>query len=230
MGTSVKAFTFCQIRRLIIFFSYFYQNYFAMRKIIFYLFIAVVFISSCARPYRKINMSAIPFKDFREETKISYSIRQGVLFNMKDIFFARREQKKNMSLMAFKIVNKTDLPININDLQFSCGATTPISTIPISDFYNAVKQKSGLYWLYSVGVVVYPRPPKGSNKYIPLPFGLPMAAANFAIAYKANKKMQQDFQMLDLTNKVIQPHDSIQGILTFKNVANCGDIFVNVKE
>jgi hypothetical protein len=60
--------------------------------------------------------------------------------------------------------------------------------------------------------------------------GLPVAAANFAIAYKSNKKMLQDFQLLDLTNKVIQPHDSIQGILTFKNIANCGDIFINIKE
>lgn len=56
------------------------------------------------------------------------------------------------------------------------------------EYYNTIKQKSGLYWLYSVGVVVYPRPPKGSGKFIPLPFGLPVAAANYAIAYKANKK------------------------------------------
>ncbi len=230
MGNAFEGLSFCQIRRLISFFFLFLHKSFAMQKTIFYLFIAVVFISSCARPYRKINMSAIPFKEFREETKISYSVRQGVLFNMKDYFFARREQKKNMSLMAFKIVNKTDLPLNINDLQFSCGAVIPISTIPVADFYNAIKQKAALYWLYSVGVVVYPRPPKEDKKFIPLPFGLPMAAANFAIAYKSNKKMQHDFQLLDLTNKVIQPHDSIQGILTFKNVANCGDIFVTVKE
>lgn len=201
-----------------------------MRTSTFYLLIAIIFIAGCARPYRAINMSAIPFKDYREDNKINYSVRQGVLYNMKDYFFARREQKKDVSLMAFKIVNKTALPININDLQFSCGATIPLSTIKIEDFYNAIKQKSGLYWLYSAGVVVYPRPPKGSNKYIPLPFGLPVAAANFAIAYKANKKMQHDFQLLDLANKVIQPYDSIQGILTFRNTANCGDIFISVKE
>jgi hypothetical protein len=135
-----------------------------------------------------------------------------------------------MSLIALKIVNKSDLPVNINDLQFTCGAVLPVTTIKVTDYFDAIKQKAGLYWLYSAGVVVYPRPPKGSKKFIPLPFGLPVAAANFAIAYKSNKKMLQDFQLLDLTNKVIQPHDSIQGILTFKNIANCGDIFINVKE
>ena len=149
---------------------------------------------------------------------------------MKNYFFARREQKNDMSLIALKIVNKSDLPVNINDLQFTCGAVLPVTTIKVTDYFDAIKQKPGLYWLYSAGVVVYPRPPRGSKKFIPLPFGLPVAAANFAIAYKSNKKMLQDFQLLDLTNKVIQPHDSIQGILTFKNIANCGDIFINIKE
>ena len=97
-----------------------------MRTSTLYLFIAIILISGCARPYRKISMSSIPFINYREESKISYAVRQGVLYNMKDYFFARRENKKNVSLVAFKIVNKTDLPLNINDLQFTCGATVPI--------------------------------------------------------------------------------------------------------
>lgn len=201
-----------------------------MRIKAIYIFLVVVFISSCARPYRKINMASVPFKDFREENKISYSVRQGVMYNMKDFFYAKKEQKKNVSLMAFKIVNKSELPININDLQFSCGATVPIAPIKVEEYYNTVKQKAALYWLYSPGVVVYPRPPKGSKKFIPLPFGLPIAAVNYGIAFKANKKLMHDIQMLDLTNKVIQPNDSIQGIMTFKNVANCGEIFITVRE
>ena len=201
-----------------------------MRTSTLFIFIAIILISGCARPYRKINMSAIPFKEYRQENTIDYSVRQGVLYNMKNYFFARREQKNDMSLIALKIVNKSDLPVNINDLQFTCGAVLPVTTIKVTDYFDAIKQKPGLYWLYSAGVVVYPRPPRGSKKFIPLPFGLPVAAANFAIAYKSNKKMLQDFQLLDLTNKVIQPHDSIQGILTFKNIANCGDIFINIKD
>ncbi|HNY56152.1 MAG: hypothetical protein IPP60_01995 [Sphingobacteriales bacterium] len=210
-----------------------------MRTSTLYLFIAIILISGCARPYRKISMSSIPFINYREESKISYAVRQGVLYNMKDYFFARRENKKNVSLVAFKIVNKTDLPLNINDLQFTCGATVPISTIPVIDFYNTIKQKPGAYWAYSALGVVYPKPTNKSESktlvkdgklYIPLPFGVFVGAANFGFAYSANKKMLQDFQLLDLSNRVIQPHDSIQGILTFKNVANCGDIFVTVKE
>ena len=200
-----------------------------MRSAILY-FIAIVLACSCARPYHRIKMSQIPFKEYRVENKISYSVRQGVLYNMKDFFFAKRELNAQMSLMAFKIANTSDLPLRISDLQFSCGAAVPVFPMKMTEFYDKIKQKPGLYWLYSIGVVVYPRPPKGSHKYIPLPFGLPVAATNFAIAYRANKKMKLDFDLLDLTNKVIQPGDSIQGILPFKNVANCADIFISVKE
>ncbi|MBK9328312.1 MAG: hypothetical protein IPM95_03140 [Sphingobacteriales bacterium] len=194
------------------------------------LFAAIILISSCARPYRRINMSSIPFINFREQNTISYSIRQGVMYNMRNYFFARREQKQDLSLIALKIVNKSELPINIRDLQYSCGATVPIAPVSMDEYNRAIKQKSGLYWLYSLGVVVYPKPPRESKKFIPLPFGIPVAAANFAIAYTANKKMEKDLRQLDLSNKVIQPGDSIQGVLPFKNVANCADIFISVRE
>jgi hypothetical protein len=217
----------------------------------FLLFItAILIISSCARPYRKLYMSAIPFKENREENKISYSVRQGLMYNTRNIFYARKEQKKDVSLMAFKIINKSELPININDLQFSCGATVTILPILKEDYYNAVKQKAALYWLYSAGFIVYPKPAvyknasdeqinkpdnpkkfiKNGKQFIPIPFGVVMAAANYGLAYRANKKLKTDLENLDLTNKIIQPGDSIFGILPFKSVANCGDIFITVKE
>ena len=120
--------------------------------------ILILLVSSCARPYRKINMSAVPFNEFRSDQNISYSIRQGVLYNMRNFFFARREMKKNLSLVALKIVNNSDTAININDLKFTCGALLPIQQMEVKDYFNAVKQKPALYWLYSLGAVVYPKP------------------------------------------------------------------------
>ncbi|MDB5226264.1 MAG: hypothetical protein JWN78_457 [Bacteroidota bacterium] len=199
-----------------------------MRIKILYLLIAILLISSCARPYRKINISSIPFKENREEFNISYSVRQGVLYNMKDFFYAKKEMKKNMSLIAFKIVNKSELPLRVSDLQFSCGASVPIAPIKVDEFYNELKQKAALYWLYSVGVMPFRRGP--AKPWIYLPFGIVMAGANFGIAYRANKKFKTDLNLLDLTNKIIQPGDSIRGVLPFKNVANCGDIFITKRE
>ena len=200
-----------------------------------------------------MNMEFIPFKDYKENDKIKYASRLGVLYNFKNFYFAKREQRKDYSLMAFTIYNKSEQIVYVKDLQFSCGASAPISYVPIPELYNAIKQKAGLYWLYSLGAAVYPKPAvhkveiagnsyqvknpdnpqkltKNGKQYIPIPFGVVFGAANFGIAYRANKKMKQDFELYDITNKIIQPGDSIKGLLAFKSAANCGDIFISIKE
>ncbi|MFN8281656.1 MAG: hypothetical protein U0U67_00475 [Chitinophagales bacterium] len=210
-----------------------------MRNPIIYLVTAIILIASCARPYHRMNMELVPFKDYKENDKLKYASRLGVLYNFKNFYFAKREQRKDFTLMAFTIYNKSEQLVNVKDLQFSCGASAPISYVPIQDLYNAIKQKAGLYWLYSVGVAVYPKPAPGKadgglikneKLFVPLPFGVVFGAANFGIAYRANKKMRSDFELYDIANKVIQPGDSIKGILAFKGAANCGDIFISVKE
>ena len=65
-----------------------------------YILFIVLFISSCARPYRKLSMSEIPFNEFRDEIKISYSIRQGVMYNTKNRFYAKKEFKKNLKSLT----------------------------------------------------------------------------------------------------------------------------------
>lgn len=210
-----------------------------MRNKVLYLLLAIILIASCARPYHRINMEIVPFKDYKDDAKLKYAVRQGVLYNFKNYYFAKRELRKDYSLMAFTIYNKSDQVISVKDLQFTCGASVPISPVPIQDLYNAIKQKAGLYWLYSAGFAIYPKPAPGQadgglvkneKLFIPIPFGVVFGAANFGLAYRANKKMKKDFELYDMSNKVIQPGDSIKGILPFKGVANCGDIFISVKE
>jgi uncharacterized lipoprotein YajG len=65
-----------------------------MRTSTLFIFIAIILISGCARPYRKINMSAIPFKEYRQENTIDYSVRQGVLYNMKKLFLCAQRAKE----------------------------------------------------------------------------------------------------------------------------------------
>lgn len=201
-----------------------------MRFNIYLMMVVVLLILGCARPYKNININSIPFKDYTQGNKISYSIRRGVLFNTKNYFFAKREIKNNVSLVAFKISNNTSLPIMTNDLRFSCGATSSLAPMGMQEFSNLLKQKAGLYWLYAAGVIVYPRPPIGSKKFIPLPFGLPVAAVNFGIATKANKKINSNLKLLDLSNKIIQPGDTLQGLLPFRGVNDCPEIFITVKD
>ncbi len=216
-------------------------------------FLTIIIIASCARPYRKVNMESIPFVNYKDDAKIRYSIRQGVFYNFKDYYYARKELKNDYNLIAFSIVNKSELPINTSELTFMCGASVIMQPTRMADIYSVLKQKAGLYWLYSAGVAVYPKPAvmtinvggtptqinkpddpkkliKNGKQFIPIPFGVVFGAANFGIAYRANKKLKSQLELFDLSNKIIQPGDSIKGWLPFRNVANCGDIFISVKE
>ncbi len=191
------------------------------------LFVILLF-ANCAGTYKSFKMATIPFKEpVSTDNKIAYSTRQGVMFNTHNYRYAKREKKEDYSLMAIKLVNKTDLPINLADLNYSCGGSTAVTPISMDVYIDKTKQKAGLYWLFSAGVVPNPFC-KGCLKYV-IPWGIIPAATNFGIAFRANKKMKKEIHTYDLTNKVLQPNDSIMGILPFKGINNCGEIYITLK-
>lgn len=191
------------------------------------LFVILLF-SNCAGTYKAFKMETIPFKEaVSTDSKISYSTRQGVMYNTKNYKAAKRENKGQYSILAVKVINKTDLPIAIGDLLYSCGGSTSVKPIALDEYLKTVKQKAGLYWLFAAGVVPNPFG-KGNLKYL-IPWGIAPAAINFGIAHKANKKMEKELRAYDLSNKVLQPYDSIMGILPFKGINNCGEFYITVK-
>lgn len=184
--------------------------------------------SNCAGPYKAFKMETIPFKEpVSTDNKVSYSTRQGVMYNTRNYRYAKKELKDQYSLMAVKIINQTDYVIALNDLNYSCGGSTNITPIPMEVYLKTVKQKAGLYWLYAAGVVPNPFC-KGCLKYV-IPWGIVPAAVGFGVGLRSNKKMEKELNAYDLRNKVVQPHDSIMGILPFKGISNCGDIYITVK-
>lgn len=188
----------------------------------------VLLFSNCAGTYKAFKMESIPFKEVvSTDSKIAYSTRQGVMYNTRNYKAAKREQKGQYSLLALKVINQTDLPIALGDLAYSCGGSTSVAPINLDEYLGEVKQKSGLYWLYLAGVVPNPFC-KGCLKYV-IPWGVAPAAINFGISRKNNKKMEKELRIYDLSGKILQPHDSIMGILPFKGINNCGDIYITVK-
>ncbi|HMW93585.1 MAG TPA: hypothetical protein PLC61_02395 [Chitinophagales bacterium] len=196
-------------------------------KVLFYI-LFIFLLSGCAATYKTFTVEQFPYKELQTENpKIDYATRQGVMFNTNNFKYAKREQKQAYNLIAFKIVNKSTEPINVSDFKYSCGGATVITPISMDTYIKENKQKAGLYWLY-LGLVS-PNPFMGKNglgKVIPV--GAAPAIINFALAHKANKKMKQNIGAYDLTNKVIQPNDTIYGILPFKGSSNCGDIFITL--
>jgi hypothetical protein len=195
-------------------------------KFVLFLFVVII-ISGCASTFKTFNAEQFPYKEFKTENeKFDYTSRQGVMFNTNNTRIAKKEQKKDgYTLVSFKIVNKSNIPLNIKDFNFSCGGSTKISPISTEEYIKKMKQKAGLYWLYAG--IVSPNPfGKGNLKKV-IPLGIIPAVTNFGIALKANKKMKKNIELYDISNKVIQPNDTIIGILPFKGIGNCGEIFLS---
>lgn len=186
----------------------------------------VLLLSGCAATYKTFNTQQFPYKELKmENEQLAYTARQGVMFNTENFKYAKREQKKGYTLVAFKIVNRTTEPINVKDFNYSCGGSTKIAPISMDEYIKANKQRAGLYWLYAG--LVSPNPfggKDGLHKVIPV--GVAPAVVNFAIATKANKLMKKNIALYDMSNKIIQPNDTIYGILPFKNIDNCGEIYI----
>ncbi|MCB9033988.1 MAG: hypothetical protein H6553_09135 [Chitinophagales bacterium] len=216
----------------------------------FLVLVTVLLVSSCASTYKPFVVENFPFKELNtENSRIDYTARQGVMFNTSNTRYAKNEIKKDeqYTLVAFKIVNKSDIPVAIKDLNYSCGGSTVITPISMESYLKKVNQKAALHWLWSAAGIVYPKPAydevviggvktkvpkedkgftKNGKTYIPIPVGLIYGAVNYGIAKKANNKMKKNVADYDLNQKVIQPHDSIFGVLPFKGIPNCGDIYI----
>src|SRR5688572_27453674 len=107
------------------------------------LFVILIF-SNCAGTYRAFKMETIPFKEsVSTDTKIAYSTRQGVMYNTRNFKAAKREQKGQYSILAVKIINKTELPIALGDLAYSCGGSTSVKPVVLDEYLKQVKQKAG---------------------------------------------------------------------------------------
>lgn len=192
----------------------------------FLILIGVLSTMSCASTYKVFHAEQFPYKELKTENeKFHYTVRQAVMFNTGNSKVAKKEIKKGeYTLVAVKIINRSNIPLNIKDFNFSCGGSSKIYPISTEEYIKNVKQNAGLYWLYAG--LVSPNPFGKGNLQKVIPFGIIPAVTNFTIAMKANKKMKDNIALYDLTNKTIPPNDSIIGILPFKGIANCGDIFL----
>ena len=193
---------------------------------LFLVILVAIFISSCAGTYKPFYAEQFPYKEMKTENeKFEYTTRQGVMFNTGNTKIAKRELKKGgYTLVAIKIVNKSDVPLPIKDFNFSCGVANKITPISTEEYIKKSKQNAGLYWLYAGWVAPNPFG-KGNLKKV-LPVGIVPAITNFGIAVRANKKMKKNIALYDMTNKVVQPNDTLIGVLPFKGIGNCGEIFL----
>jgi hypothetical protein len=176
--------------------------------------VIAVLISSCAGSYKPMVPANMNYGSTSEGNGIAYAYRHNVLTETGNKKYAKREAKGSLKLMAIEITNTTDRTINFNrDVKMYMGDRQVLPVEP-TIVYEQLRQRSGLYMLWSLLWVVFTKCDEDGNcSSTPLPVGLAIGIGNTAAASSANKKFMAELMATDLLTKEIKPGETVSGLI-----------------
>ena len=116
-----------------------------MKKIILFAFLA---LCGCASGYRSISPQRAHFQGETNHSGLRFSYRMGVLSEVRNRKYAKREDRKGIRVVAVRLFNGTDRPLTVGqDIQFYTGDSELIPIDP-SIVHAELKQGVPIYLLY----------------------------------------------------------------------------------
>lgn len=178
-------------------------------------------LSSCAKKYYSITPSSSNYENRARTTgslKVSYLY--DVQFAEHNERYAEKERKYDLKLLAVKIENVSNKPVQLQKEKMSITTATgrSISVIDHSFYTKKVRQKPENYVLfYGIsGIGVYGEQDINGNvdlrvTYNPIP--LAIGIGNAIVAGMANNKQSRNLSSNDIFGKTIAPGTHIDGLI-----------------
>ena len=176
---------------------------------------AVLTLSGCAASYKPIKPEKLTYPRTFETSDLKLIYEYDVLSRAKNKKYAKKERTHLVNLVAVDITNKTDRPLTINeDVKFYSGARE-LNLMSPQLTKAELKQIAPLYLLWSLfWVVIYKCEDKDCD-VTPIPIGLGIGLLNTAIASGANKNLLNELTKYDVIGKVVQPGETLNGLIAF---------------
>lgn len=165
-------------------------------------------LTGCASYYRAIGPEKINYPPTINVEKVALSYRYDVLRDAGNKKFVNNEFKRNMKVVAVKLINNSDTTINISkNLSFYSGSSKILLLNPY-DIKMQIKQSAPSYALYLIGCI----------SLAPLDIAVfgGIGVGNIIIANTANKNLLKELERYDITNKELKKGESIIGIIGFE--------------
>lgn len=187
------------------------------------LLVAVIILSSCASSYKPIGPQGLDYRNVSQQDGIDFSFKYEVLSLRGNKKYAKKEEKRDVDVVAVKITNNTNNALHFNrDMKIVSNGR---ELIPMEREVVGKKIKQGvaIYLLYALLTVQTQSggctPTNGCNIDTKIyPIGIPIAIGNMAVAGSANGSFKNELLAYDLNNKVIEPGQTVHGILGFRNL------------
>jgi hypothetical protein len=171
----------------------------------------------CASSYRQINPYRIVYQDSVASYGGALEYKYDVLRKAGNKKYARKADSKKIKIVAIKFTNLTDEAINFGqDVEILSNGEI-IEPLSPEVVRREVKQVSGLYMLWSLFWVTINKCENDDCSVTPIPVGLLIGVGNTIGASGANKSFNRELEYHNLSNKIIEPGESVKGLLVFRN-------------
>ncbi len=168
------------------------------------LFLAIVSLASCANGYKEIKPQTLGYNSSKESNGIVLSYKYDLL----DKKYAKKEDKKDVRLVAIKIQNTTNQDVVYGKdifLEYQNGKL--VAPLEFNQTFKMLKQQPATHLLYLLLTPLQFSSSDGSGSSstpIGLAVGPGLAGGNIIAASSANKKFKGDLMTYDLNGMVIE--------------------------
>ena len=181
--------------------------------------LSVLFLTSCASGYKKIQPKAINFASRSENNSIVLEYKYDLLEKK----YKKKELNNGLKVIAVKVTNNgaNDLVFG-KDIRLTYENGNELNLLETNVVYKAIKQSPASYlWYLLLSPMQFQTMTTNSNGQqqtssstpIGLVIGPGLAGGNMIAASSANKNFQNDLLENDIIGKVIKKGETVYGII-----------------
>ncbi|MEQ9264849.1 MAG: hypothetical protein RLN81_06480 [Balneolaceae bacterium] len=174
-------------------------------------------LTSCASSYKSINPERVQYGTRIMESGIEFSYKYNVLKESGNKKYAKKEDKKNLQLVAVRVTNRSDSQIIFEEDVTLYAGGRMLRPIDPDIIKSQLKQNAPLYLLYSLLWLQISSCEDNECDTTNLPIGVPIALGNMAVAGSANGKLLEELNEYDILDRPINPGETVYGIIGIKD-------------
>jgi hypothetical protein len=188
-----------------------------MKNKIYILAIFTVLMSSCAAIYNPIEPAYLSYELAGNYNGLKLSYRYGILAELNNKRYARKENKQKIKLVVVKIENTSNQALVVGKDFNLISNGQALDFINSAAAYQKLKQKNWPALGFLLLALTPPVQTTNGASVADFPLGMvagPMlAAGNIFVAINANKQFQSELQNNILLGSTIKPLETRYGII-----------------
>jgi hypothetical protein len=186
------------------------------------LFTAAIFFCSCAANYKTVRPNALNYNNLSTDSSLTFSYKYDVLMEAGNKRYAKKEQKKNVKVVAVKITNNTSSDLHFNtDIKLYAGLQEAVVVDPVV-VHKELKQTVPTYLFYllltPMRFYVYKNGATTTNLPIGLFLGPGLSIGNMVEAGSSNTRLRNNLLRYNIQNKTIRAGETVTGLVSIRDI------------